>query len=177
VAARYAMLHPEKIEKLILIGTGSISSAMGIPEHPSKGQAALRGYDGTREGMHKLLDALIVDKNKITEELIDLRFEAASRPGVLEAFRTASKANRLLQTDPLLKHQFDMRQSLPALAKVVPTIFIWGENDEFALPEIGHKLEELLPEIPFHWVPQAGHQVQTDKPQETTDIIVKFLQS
>ncbi len=177
VAARYAMLHPEKVEKLVLIGTATISSAMGIPELHSPGMAALRGYDGTREGMRKLLDSLIVAKHKITDELIDLRYDTACRPGVMDAFRAGTKANRLLQTDPILRLQFDMTTALPALAKVIPTILMWGENDEFALPEVGRKLEKLLPEVPFHWIAKAGHQVQTDQPQQTADVIVKFLRS
>jgi pimeloyl-ACP methyl ester carboxylesterase len=67
-----------------------------------------------------------------------------------------------------------MRTSLPAITKLIPSIMIWGENDIFAMPELGHKLEPLLPDVKFHWVPRAGHQVQTDRPDVVADIVREF---
>jgi pimeloyl-ACP methyl ester carboxylesterase len=64
---------------------------------------------------------------------------------------------------------------LPALAKTIPTIFIWGENDIFAAPSLGRELEVLLPDIKFHWVKTAGHQVQTDQPEIVADIVDKLI--
>ena len=42
VAARYALLHPEKVEHLVLIGTSTIATALGVPEQhsPRHGRAA-----------------------------------------------------------------------------------------------------------------------------------------
>ena len=68
-----------------------------------------------------------------------------------------------------------MKESLPALTKVIPTIFVWGENDEFAPPEGGRELEPMLPDVAFHWVPEAGHQAQTDQPEMVTNIIREFM--
>ena len=47
----------------------------------------------------------------------------------------------------------------------LPTIFIWGEGDPFALPETGKGIEKYVPDIKFHWVPAAGHQVR-ERPRE-----------
>jgi hypothetical protein len=44
---------------------------------------------------------------------------------------------------------YDMHTSLPALAKTIPTIFIWGESDISAAPSLGRELEALLPGIKF----------------------------
>jgi len=33
----------------------------------------------------------------------------------------------------------------------------------------------MLPDVIFHWVKDAGHQVQTDKPDESAEIIRKFV--
>jgi len=68
-----------------------------------------------------------------------------------------------------------MTRSLPTMVKTIPTIIIWGDSDTFALPETGKKIGELVPEAKFHWVPGAGHQVQTDKPDEATAIIREFF--
>jgi pimeloyl-ACP methyl ester carboxylesterase len=136
---------------------------------------ALQSYDGTRAAMKRMLEGLIVDKSRITDELIDRRQSAATRPGGMEAMDRFLKATGALRRNPLLAHQLDMKATLPALAKAVPTIFIWGEQDPFALPESGKAIEKAVPDIKFHWLPGAGHQVQTDKPKEVAAIIRNFM--
>ena len=137
--------------------------------------AALQGYDGTREGMRKLLDALIIDKSKITDALIDRRQKSATRPGAMDAAKLFAKNTAALRSNPALALQLNLRESLPTIAKQIPTIFVWGEADTFAVPETGKAIEQSVPAIKFHWVAGAGHQVQTDKPKELAEIIRKFV--
>jgi pimeloyl-ACP methyl ester carboxylesterase len=170
-AAKYAIMHPDRIDKIVLVSSGSISSAMGIKSQPSEGMKLLQSYDGTREAMERLLQGLVYNHDKITNELIDRRQKAATRPGAMESFASAGKQIRFLQNDPAMSLNYDMRHTLPALTKVIPTIFIWGENDIFAVPEIGRQLEKLLPDVKFHWIPKAGHQAQTDQPEIVAELI------
>jgi pimeloyl-ACP methyl ester carboxylesterase len=176
-AARYAILHPERIERMVLIGSATIGFAMGFPEEQTPAMQALLGYDGTREGMRKLLEGLVYDKAILTDELIDLRQAHASRPGASEAAKASGRGNRYFQTDPVLSTQFDMRQSLPAVTKAIPTIVIWGEDDGFAPVKTGRKLEPLIPSAKFHYIPKAGHQVQNDQPKAVGDIIAAFMKT
>jgi pimeloyl-ACP methyl ester carboxylesterase len=67
------------------------------------------------------------------------------------------------------------RSRSPAHAKTIPTIFIWGENDIFAAPSHGRELEALLPDIKFHGVKTAGHQVQTDQPEIVAEIVDNLI--
>jgi pimeloyl-ACP methyl ester carboxylesterase len=76
-----------------------------------------------------------------------------------------------VRDNPVLAAVADMRTTLPTLAGMTPTIFIWGEDDNFAAPSLGRELEALLRDIKFHWVKAAGHQVQTDQPEIVADII------
>jgi len=174
-ALRYAALHPDKIEKIICVSSVTIAQGMGINQGPTPAMKALLEYDGTRPGMKKLLEALIIDQSKITDALIDRRQEAATRPGALAAADAFAKATAALRNDPLLQAQMDLRESLPMLAKRKPMIFLWGEQDTFGLPETGRQIEKLLPEVKFYWIPGAGHQVQTDKPAESAKIIRDFV--
>ncbi len=174
-AALYAIEHPGRVDKAILVSSLTIANALGISQPPNPAMKALNDYDGTREGMRNLLDALIVDKSRITDKLIDERQAAATRPGALEAFKALGKSIRASRENPLLKHRSDMTVSLPLMAKEIPTIFLWGDSDPFAVPATGKQIEEKVPEIKFHWVPGAGHQVQNDKPVESAKIIREFL--
>jgi pimeloyl-ACP methyl ester carboxylesterase len=176
-AAQYAILHPERIEKVILVSSLTIAGSLNIKQKPTDAMKALNDYDGTREGMKRLLQALIIDQSRITDKLIDERQAAATRPGALEAFRGLGKAIGMMRDDPLLSLQNDMTKTLPALTKKIPTIVLWGEADPFALPETGRAIEKMLPDAKFHWVPNAGHQVQTDQPDISAKIIREFMRT
>jgi pimeloyl-ACP methyl ester carboxylesterase len=174
-AAQYAILHPDRVEKLILISSLTIANSLNIAQRPTEALKALNDYDGTREGMRRILEALIIDPKRITDKLIDERQAAATRPGALESFRAFGRATAALRQNPLYALQNDMTRSLPTLVKTIPTIFIWGDSDTFALPETGREIAKHVPEAKFYWVPGAGHQVQTDKPDEAAKIIREFL--
>jgi pimeloyl-ACP methyl ester carboxylesterase len=174
-AAQYAMLHPDRVEKLICVSSLTISGGLGIKQAPTPAMKALIEYDGSREGMRRLLEGLIIDKSKLTEELIDARQASATRPGAMEASAKFVKNTAALNNNPLLRFQLDLKERFPELIKLIPTIFLWGDADTFAVPETGKKVEAALPGATFHWVPGAGHQVQTDRPKESADIIRKFV--
>lgn len=176
-AAQYAILHPDRVEKIILVSSLTIAGSLGIQQRPTEALKALNDYDGSREGMRRILEALIIDRARITDKLIDERQAAATRPGALEAFRDFGRTIREMRTNPLFALHNDMTKTLPVLTKTIPTIFIWGDSDTFALPETGREIEKRLPDCKFHWVPGAGHQAQTDKPDECAKIIRNFLHS
>jgi 2-hydroxy-6-oxonona-2,4-dienedioate hydrolase len=174
-AVRYASLHPDRVEKLILISSLTIAQGLGIDQAPTPAMNALMGYDGTREGMRKLLDALIIDKSRITDALIDRRQKSATRPGAMEAAKSFAKNTAALRSNPVLALQLDLRVTLPTVAKQIPTMMIWGELDTFAVKETGLAVEKAVPGMKFQWLTGAGHQVQTDKPEESAEIIGNFV--
>ncbi|MBM3940732.1 MAG: alpha/beta fold hydrolase [SAR202 cluster bacterium] len=173
VAARYAIQNPDRVGKMVLVATATVAWAMGIAMPETPGMRVLLSYDGTRGSMRKTLEAIIHDKSMITDQLVETRLAAANRPGAAEARKAFNEGNRRFMEDPGLRLNFDMRHTLPKLPN--PTIMIWGEQDDFASPEGGRQLEKVLPNVKFHWVKDAGHQVQTDKPREFARIVVDFL--
>ena len=175
VAARYAILHPDRVKKMALVASSTIAMAMGMTVGQTEGVRVLGAYDGTREAMRRLLQALIQDQSKITDALIDRRQAAATRTGAPESRQRFTEGTRRFASDPDFRLSYDMRHTLPDLS--VPGIFIWGENDAFAPPEIGKELAPLLPKIPFHWIPEANHQAQNDQPEIVGKIMVDFFSS
>lgn len=175
VAARYAILHPDRVKKLVLVASSTIANAMGIRGEVTEGMRALQAYDGTRPAMVRLLEALIWDKSQITDELVDRRQEAATRAGAPEARRIFTEGTSRFQNDPSFRLNFEMKHTLPNLN--IPAVFIWGEEDKFAPPSLGRQLEKVLPSVPFHFVPRAGHQAQTDQPDAVSKIMLDFLTS
>jgi len=177
VAVQYALLHPERVEKIVLISSLTIANSLAIKQRPTEALEALNDYDGTCDGMKRILQSLIIDPKCITDKLIEERQATATGPGALEAFRAFGKNSAKLRENPVYALQNDMTKSLPTLTKAIPTIFIWGDSDTFALPETGREIAKHVPDAKFHWIAGAGHQVQTDNPDETSKIIRAFLQS
>ena len=171
----YAMLHPDRVEKLIVISSLTIAMSMGIRQEPNDAMRALMGYDGTRAGMKSLLEALIIDKARITDALIDDRQSTIEQPGAWESFRRMANGWDYVRNDPVLSLQNDWRTTLPVLTRQIPTMILWGRQDPFALPKTGQALAEMLPDVRMEWIDDAGHQVQTDQPERTADIIRDFL--
>lgn len=176
-AARYAMEYPERVEKLILVGSLTIAGAMGIEQERTPALKTLASYDGTVGAMRRMLEGFLVDHSRITDELIAQRQASATRPGAMETMARFNRVTTSLAKHPVLGMKMDMRQSLPRLTQSIPTIFIWGEEDPFALPETGRKLEQLLPDVRFHWIPKAGWQAHTDQPAAVAKIVCEFVAS
>jgi pimeloyl-ACP methyl ester carboxylesterase len=174
-ALRYAMFHPDRAEKLVMVSSLTIAQSMGLSQEATPAMKALMGYDGTPEAMRAMLEGLVMDKAKVTDELVARRQASATRPGAMEAMDRYLKATGGLNKHPVLSMQMDLRETLPKLTKAIPTIFFWGEQDPFALPKTGRALEPLLPDVKFHWIANAGHQVQTDKPEVMAPIIRDFV--
>ena len=174
-AVQYALENPGRVEKLVLVGSLTIAECLGIQQELTGAFKTLMNYDGTRAAMRRLLEAIIHDHGRITDELIDLRFAAATRPGAEETMKAFMKATASLRQNPVFAQRMDMRQSLPMLTKAIPTTFIWGELDIFSTAETGRAVERLLPDVKFHWIPNAGHQTQTDAPEKVAAIVHEFI--
>lgn len=174
VAARYALDHPNNTRALLLIASATIASAMGLTVGDTDGIRAIRENDGSRSAMRHQLETLIHDRSFITEELVDQRLAAATRPGVAEAARAFQQENAKYTRDSEARPRYDLREALPRLT--VPAAFVWGEEDRFAPVALGRQLEPMLPDIPFTCVPGAGHQVQTDRPDVVARLISELLE-
>lgn len=171
----YAMLHPDRVSKLIIVSSLTIAGSLGIKQEPTPAMKALIGYDGTREAMRALLAAVVSDPARITEELIDARQAAATRPGAWEAFQAMAKAIDYVRTDPVLSRHTRWEEALPALTRQIPTLILWGREDTFAVPATGQAIADKLPAARMEWFEGAGHQVQTDVPDQAAAVIKDFL--
>jgi len=171
VAAKYAIQHPDRVKKMVLVASATIGGAMGIREEHTPAMKVLAGYDYTREGMKAMMQALVFDGSKATDELVEARYLSSIRPGAKEALAGFSAGNKYLQS-PIMFANFDMRTSLPEITKHIPTAFAWGVQDAFAPVQLGYNLEKLLPDVKFHYIEKAGHQVQTDQPEALARVII-----
>ncbi len=174
VAARYALDNPGRVEKLLLVSSGTIAGGMGIEMGMTPGMKKLVAYDGTKEGLLNFLSGIQHHPERIHPEKLEKRFQYAQLPGVREvqeSFLNFFRNKRV--NDPQAAQWFDLRQRLPRLD--IPMHFIWGRHDVFATAEMADELQNLLPNASFEWFEDSGHVVQNDEPENFNRVALKFF--
>ena len=57
----------------------------------------------------------------------------------------------------------------------IPTLLIWGEQDVALDIALTRSLEQWVPNIQIHRIPDSGHWVQQEKPEEVNTVMLEFL--
>ncbi|HLH22297.1 MAG TPA: alpha/beta fold hydrolase [Chloroflexota bacterium] len=172
VAIKYALDFPARVKQAALISTATLATACGLSD---EGKAApLPRFDGTRDSIRAFLEVIVNDPARITDDLLDARFAAASLPGHREMMQSLGRYRELLANDPSERQVYDVRARLPLLT--IPWCMIWGGADRSApLDPLGKGLHAMFPDVPFHVVEGSGHQVQNDKPEECNRLLREFF--
>ncbi|WP_084398757.1 alpha/beta fold hydrolase [Henriciella aquimarina] len=162
-----ALDHPERVDKLILMGPGG-----GMPVHstfPTEGIMRMATfYDGdgpSIEKVDRVVDLLVYDRSDITPDLIEKRFEAATRPEIVAAPPLAGQvgntANDLWRRD---------LESLPH-----ETLIIWGAEDRVLPVDMAFQFQRRIPEADLHIYSKCGHWAQWEKAEEFNSLVADFI--
>jgi pimeloyl-ACP methyl ester carboxylesterase len=169
---KYVLDNPGRVKSAALISTGTLAKAMGISDD---GKAAtLPRFDGSKESLVAFLKLIVNDQSKLTDDLIEARYHAASRPGHKEWTDSIDAFRKLMAADSTYRQQYDVKARLPMLT--LPWCIIWAGADRTApLDPLGNRMRELFPKVPFHVVEGSGHQIQNDKPEEANRLVMEFF--
>jgi pimeloyl-ACP methyl ester carboxylesterase len=175
MCAKYTCDHPDRVNRLLMVSSGSIAAAMGIEreEKQKDGLKQLQGYDGTPEAMRKFMMKIVHDHSKITDELVELRVKMAALPGFDHVQKMQKKYRDSLAGNPNERQRFELKHRLPALT--IPMHMVWGAKDSFAPPEFADRLRALLPNVSFDMLPNSGHQAQNDESDKFNEIALAFF--
>lgn len=163
-----ALAQPERINKLVLMGPGG-----GLPLHtpfPTEGLLRMMHfYEGeppTLERLKRVIELLVFDSSGMTEELLEERFKAATRPDIV--------ANPPLRGRGA--HPNDQLWRAPLETLNHPILILWGKEDRILPMEMAFPFLKTLPNSELHIFPQCGHWVQWEKADEFNQIVDSFIQ-
>ena len=88
IALRIATQHPDRIDKLVLMGS------MGVPFPITEGLDRVWGYEASFENMRKVLDVFAYSRELVNDELAQVRYEGSIQPGFQESFSSMFPAPR-----------------------------------------------------------------------------------
>jgi len=164
IALEIALRAPGLVHKLVLMG-GAGSLPVFSPM-PTEGLMRLFGFyagEGpTLEKLRAFISLLVFDQSAITNDLLDERFRASTRPDVVANYIIAKRA-----IEPL------WREDLSSLRQ--PTLLIWGREDRVIPLDASFLLLKQIPNASLYVLPQCGHWVQWEKAEAFNALVLEFM--
>lgn len=163
LALSIAVHHPERVSRLVLMG------AVGVPFEITEGLDRVWGFEPSLPHMVDLMEVFAHDRSLLTEDLARIRLEAATRPGVHEAFSSMFPAPRQQWVEAMTVPDADIR------ALTQPTLVIHGRDDEVIPLSNSMRLHELIDQSELHVFGRCGHWVQIEHAEGFTRLVRDFL--
>lgn len=165
IGLRWACENPERLAGLLISDSGFFPDGKwhglaDVLRTPGRGEELLEGLD--RESFAGLIRAT----GNFTDAAVDEYWRAFESPegraGILEMYRSGDFSNLEQYGDRLTKLG-------------VPTLILWGEDDEFAPVAGAHRFHREIPEADLVVLEGAGHFIWNDAPAACGEALTAFL--
>ncbi|MEZ4911009.1 MAG: alpha/beta hydrolase [Saprospiraceae bacterium] len=154
IAQMYTMENPHKVKGLILTGSsGLFESAMGNT-FPKR---------GNKEYIRKKTESVFYDPKVATEELVD------------EVFSTVTDLRKAMNVVALAKSAVRHNLEDKLYQITIPTLLIWGIQDEVTPLWVGEKFHEMLINSELVKVDKCGHAPMMEKPEVFNQALECFI--
>ena len=155
ISLLFALANPDRISSIVLTGSsGLFESAMGS-SFPKRGDY---------EFIKKKTESTFYRPEVATKELVDEVFDIVNdRNKAIRVIATAKSAVRHNLGDKL--HQIQ-----------VPTLLIWGKNDEITPAFVGEKFNELIENSKLIFIDACGHAPMMEHPEQFNQHLEEFLE-
>lgn len=164
IVAEFAISHPERVEKLVLV------SPAGIPPKSFKGTAQLRDYvkvldAKNRNEVRKALTPIDSSGSSITDDYVNSVYEYISMPGTRHAFlsslKESAKAPRLANRLKSIKAK---------------TLVLWGKDDNLIPVKYCEPFISKMDNCRLLIIEKCGHRPHAEKPSVFNEAVMDFLQ-
>ncbi|WNJ16495.1 alpha/beta hydrolase [Pontibacter sp. G13] len=150
----YTLAHPQKVKLLVLTGSSGLYETglgSGFPKRSSY------------EYIQERVGYTFYSQETATKELVDEVFDILNDNfKTLRILRIARSAQRHYMGSEIVNIE-------------VPTLLIWGLNDNITPPRVAHEFAKLLPNSELHFIDKCGHAAMMEQPALFNEILAKFL--
>jgi pimeloyl-ACP methyl ester carboxylesterase len=163
IALRMAVRHPERVDKLVLMGS------MGVGFELTPGLDRVWGYTPSFENMRGVLDVFAHNRELVPDELAEVRYRASIQPGFQESFAAMFPAPRQRWVEAMRTPDEEIR----AIAH--RTLIVHGREDQVIPVETSLHLFRLLDRGDLHVFAHCGHWTQIERAAEFSRLVRDFL--
>ena len=169
----FAQQYPDQVEKLVLEASGGlgkeVSIYLRIMTLPILGEYFVRP---SRKGSEDLQKEIFYDRDLITDEWIEEDYQMSNQPG---AQRCLLSALRSMGNIWGFKREIYM-PILENLDKIeVPTLIIWGKQDQIIPVAHARVAAQRLPDARLHILDGCGHVPNIERAEEFNQLVTAFL--
>jgi pimeloyl-ACP methyl ester carboxylesterase len=164
VAMQFATTHPQRIEKLIVVDI----APKGYPASHEATLAALRNLDLGSFRSFGEIDAALAPQIRTPSIRQFLMKNLARRPDASFCWR--------IDLDAILKNYHELTKAIVLThAFPKPACFIRGGRSDYVADEDLPLIEKKFPRAEIVTLPDAGHWVHADAPEDFLKIVTDFL--
>jgi 2-hydroxymuconate-semialdehyde hydrolase len=164
IALSMAAARPQAIRRIVLMG--SMGVAMALPS----GLNSVWGYSPGVEQMRQVIGLFAHNRELITDELVEMRYQASLDPPVRDSWAAMFPEPRQRWVD-------DLALSGAELAAIAaPALLVHGRDDR-VVPwrDSSAQLVDLLPDSRLHVLSGCGHWTMIEKTAEFLAVVQSFL--
>ncbi|MCX6422777.1 MAG: alpha/beta hydrolase [Actinobacteria bacterium] len=158
-----AIHYPDRFDRIVLMGAG------GVPMPLNDNLAELWQYKPSVENMKRVMDIMAYNRDLVTDELAELRYQATIRPGAQEAFERVFP-------EPLQRHldaQIVSDEQLASLPN--ETLIIHGRDDRVVPFANSMHMFNTIPNAQLHAFGKCGHWTQIEHADRFRELVVDFF--
>ena len=178
VAMQFAYQYPEKVNRMVLVGSGGLGREVHLMLRastlPGAGLALpLLGSKPVRDVVGGVSGALARVGLRASRDVVEIG------RGIATLAQTDSR-NAFLHTARAIMEPGGQRVSAADrlyLAAHLPTLLIWGERDSLIPVAHGRAAAELIPGSKLIVYPKAGHYPHRDEPAAFARALIRFVDS
>lgn len=168
VAARFAIDHPDRIERLVLNTAGG-SQADPVVMAKIKELSMRAATDPSWAFIRTRLEWLMADKSKVYDDLVATRQAMYSRPGMEAGMRH----NMILQEMEVRQRNIIRADDYARIQ--APTLVLWTSDDPTADVSEGRRIASMIPGALFTVMDGCGHWPQFEDTPTFDRIHIDFL--
>jgi len=172
VAAKVAAAQPESVARLVTIG--GLGVGLFSPS-PAEGVKLLVEFveDPTRERLVAWMESMVFDTRILTEEFVELRWDAANQPGALDDVRRMFNRQMLAA---MRRAPLGAPDQVATLAKITaPTLVTWGRDDRVTPLDNALLPMRVIRNCELHVFPDCGHWAMIERRHEFERVVLEFL--
>jgi 2-hydroxymuconate-semialdehyde hydrolase len=165
MALALAIHHPERVNRLILMGS------VGVSFELTPGLDAVWGYTPTEENMRAIMRIFAYDQDLVGDDLVRMRYEASKRPGVQEAYSAMFPAPRQRWVEAMAHAERQIR------GIGHKTLLVHGRDDKVIPLATSLTMQDWIEDSQLHIYGRCGHWTQIEHAAAFCQLVTNFLKA